>query len=207
MMPAPKAERILPDVLHWSAFSPAHKVDLTSHAVRTAAGWWVFDPIPLHEDSMGLFRSDPIVAVVLTNENHERDAAAWSARFQAPIWASSLAHLSLGGVRRYAPVHEIDGDWERIPLPGGAPGETAWFLPGRRLLVFGDALVHLPGRGLEILPDRYCQDPAQLRISLHTLPSAAHAVFAHGTPLLEDAAERIRSLLEADADHRSSGRN
>ena len=206
MIPAPHAELILPEVLQWSAFSPAHKVDLTSHAVRTSAGWWIFDPIPLHEDSLERFRDDRTAAVVLTNENHERDAAAWAARFQAPIRASSLAQLGLDGVQRHPPVREIDGDWERIPLPGAAPGETAWFLPGRSLLVFGDALVHLPGRGLEILPDRYCQDPAQLRLSLRTLPPATHAVFAHGTPLLGDAADRIRLLLEADAGGRGSGR-
>jgi hypothetical protein len=48
--------------------------------------------------------------------------------------------------------------------------------------VVGDALVNLPGRGLEILPDKYCTNPTQLRRSLRHLPMADLVLTAHGAP-------------------------
>jgi hypothetical protein len=64
-------------------------------------------------------------------------------------------------------------------------------------MVFGDAVVNLDGRGLELLPDKYCTDPAQLRNSLRSLReiSFENALFAHGTPLIGSAAARIAGLL------------
>ena len=61
--------------------------------------------------------------------------------------------------------------------------------------VFGDAVVHLPERGLELLPDKYCTDPAALRISLAGVPAFERAVFAHGQPLLTGASAKVAALL------------
>jgi hypothetical protein len=64
-------------------------------------------------------------------------------------------------------------------------------------LVVGDALIHLAPHGLMPLPDKYCTDPALLRKSLATLLSLPirRIFFAHGDPILQDGAERIRKLL------------
>ena len=95
------------------------------------------------------------------------------------------------------PQAGIPEGWTPVPLPGGAPGETAWRLPSLGLVVFGDAVVNLSGRELELLPDKYCIDPKVLRRSLAGLleEPLAIALFAHGEPLMEGASERIRGLL------------
>ena len=93
---------------------------------------------------------------------------------------------------------EIDSclsGWRAIPLPGGAPGETAYHCGVMDLMVFGDAVVQLPSRGLELLPVKYCQDEGQLRESLRRLPRYGRAVMAHGEPLLEAASERVGALI------------
>lgn len=185
---------VIPGVLAWAAFSPAHKVELRSHAVATGEGWLVLDPIPLAAgwpDGLG-----PVRAVILTNGNHGRAADAWSAR-GIPVWAPAGVEIDDARVtRRHGEADGFPPDALPVALPGGAPGETAWWFPRISLVAFGDAVVNLEGRGLELLPDRYCTDSVRLRRSIRTrLPERfANAVFAHGTPLIGDADRRVTGL-------------
>lgn len=183
---------VLPGVLHWSLYSPAHKVELTSHAVTAGDLTLIFDPIqPLA--SLNL----PASArrrIVLTNANHERDALECSRQLGAEIWGPPDVEFTLPSVRRWGDATGDWAGWNPIPLPGGADGETAFHCADRSLMVFGDAVVHLPGRSLEILPEKYCRDRSRLAASLRRLPDFNRAVFAHGMPLMENAADRIRSL-------------
>lgn len=183
---------ILPGLVRWSAFSPAHKVELTSHMVVTGDLTLIFDPIlPLPALRI------PASArrrIVLTNANHERDALECSRPLGAEIWGPPEVEFTLPNLHRWGDAAGDWAGWHPIPLPGGADGETAFHCPDRSLMVFGDAVVHLPGRSLEILPEKYCRDRSRLAASLQRLPDFDHAVFAHGIPLLENAADRIRSL-------------
>ncbi len=201
---ASSVETVLPGVLRWSVFSPAHKVELCSHAVRmpgTRGTGLVFDPISLSAEIWDWFPPDgPPDALVLSNGNHERDAAVWRALFPVPVWAAPEARINLSGVSHWAsgdsPSSPIPG-WNLLPLPGGAPGESAWHCPALSLVVFGDAVVNLAGRTLELLPDNYCTDPARLRRSLRAMRAIPfeNALFAHGTPLIGSASRRIAELL------------
>ncbi len=181
MTPADHVDEPFPGLRTWSAFSPEHRVDLGSTAVLTPEGWWVFDPIPIAPDASGP-RFDQVAGLLLTNANHERDSARWCDRFGCRRWAAPEAGGLPGGVARWTGPDPFPG-WILIPLPGGAPGETAFFRPDRSLLVVGDALVNLPGRGLEVLPDKYCADPVELRRSLRRLPSVDRILPAHGAPI------------------------
>lgn len=186
-----------PDCLRWSAYSPAHKVELMSHAVRGADGrYLVFDPIPLSESAWRRWPLDGLVsAIVLTNGNHERAAGAWRSRVGCPVFGPAGVPWEQEGIR--VAEGRVPGGWRVVPLPGGAPGETSWRLDSSGLVVFGDAVVNLAGRGLELLPAKYCTDPAELRKSLELLTREGfeRAMFAHGDPIGERACERIRALV------------
>ncbi len=186
-----------PDCLRWSVFSPAHKVELMSHAVKGADGRYiVFDPIPLCESAWSRWPlAGRVSAIVLTNGNHERAAGMWRSRLGCPVLGPAAVPWELEGVQ--VAERTLPGGWRAVPLLGGAQGETAWHLESSGLVVFGDAVVNLAGRGLELLPDKYCTDPKSLRRSLAGLLGERFeiALFAHGEPLLEGASERIRKLL------------
>jgi glyoxylase-like metal-dependent hydrolase (beta-lactamase superfamily II) len=189
---------ILPGVFHWSAYSPEHKVELSAHAVQHGPDFLLFDPIAVSAEVLDWFPPAALTAIVLTNGNHLRDAAIWRERFQTPIFATPDAGLDPGMVQALTTDPLPFAGWKAVHLPGGPPGEHAYILPSRSLAVFGDALVNLPGRGLEVLPARYCQDQARLRTALRELTldkSWTTAVFAHGTPLIEDARARISGVL------------
>jgi len=84
-----------------------------------------------------------------------------------------------------------------VPLPGAGDGETAYFHDSTGTLVVGDALIHLAPHGLMPLPDKYCGDSVLLKKSLRRLTELPirRIFFAHGDPILQDGAERIRTLL------------
>lgn len=195
---ADRLEEISPGIFRWAAFSPFHRVELTSHAVLADGGLLVFDPIPLAAESQSRLNAfaGPH-ALVLTNGNHLRASPAWSARLGARVWSRTPdlfpTDLDIGHWSLIAPPPFAS--WVAHALPGGAPGETAFLHAGLSLAVFGDAVVNLPGRTLELLPDQYCTDPRQLRRSLHGLPTFERALFAHGQPLHAGASDRIAALL------------
>jgi glyoxylase-like metal-dependent hydrolase (beta-lactamase superfamily II) len=188
---APSWTEPLPGVVRWTVFSPGHKVDLASHAIRTGERWTIFDPIPVRFAIAPPWDVDASpLEIVITNANHERAIGAW--RRTARVWAPP--GVSAPGAVNLTADNAPPG-WRAFPLDGGAPGETALHDASRNMMVFGDAVVNLAGRALELLPERYCTNPAGLRKSLSTLPRFDVALFAHGDPLVGNASDRMRALL------------
>jgi glyoxylase-like metal-dependent hydrolase (beta-lactamase superfamily II) len=198
------AVETLPGVWQWTRFSPEHKVDLTSTLVALQGKLFCFDPISLAQDEMErLGELGTPEAIILTNDNHERDLPEWSATWNVPVWASPGALPGRSELRRFCNGRQEWAGWSIHPLAGAAPGEIALHAPALALMIFGDAMVNLPGRGLEILPRKYCRDQDRLRDELRDLASLdfRNAVMAHGHPLIGNAARRIGELLDGSAPH------
>jgi hypothetical protein len=195
---AESMQEIVPGLFRWEAFSPEHKVELASHAVVLGGRVFCFDPIGLAEEPFQrLSRLGRPAAIVLTNENHERDCLAWRERWRVPIWAAVDAALTIPDVRRFDVQHV---EWEGFylhPLTGGGCGELAFRLRNQSLVLFGDAVVNLPARGLELLPAKYCRDQTRLRQNLALLLAEPfeRMVMAHGNPILGKASQKLVPFL------------
>ncbi len=189
----------LPGVRRWHAYNAAIRVEWACHALQTQdASWVLVDPIggPEH---LGWNDSERprVSAVIATNGNHERAALEWDRESRVRLWAASGSGLDSTAWQRLPHGSGWQDDWVVEDLTGGGPGEVALRISGMDLVVFGDAVVNLAGRSLELLPDRYCTDPARLRESIRRLVDApfGRAVFAHGDPIKDGASRRIGSLL------------
>lgn len=193
---APRLDFPAESVFRWEFYSPHHKVELTSHAFVEAGELFVVDPIPLDEREVErLLQQGKPKAILLTNGNHWRDTAWWRERLGIDAWASAGAASEIGEGVLSLPEADTWLGWRILSLPGGATGETAFLRNG--CAVVGDAVVNLPKRGLEILPEKYCNDNAMLCKSLEQLVDAkVEQLFtAHGNAVLTDAAERVGELL------------
>jgi glyoxylase-like metal-dependent hydrolase (beta-lactamase superfamily II) len=198
MATATKIEQILPGIFRWEAFSPAHKVELTSHAVLIRRRLYIFDPIPLeHFSFQQLVSSGVPTAIILTNDNHERDAAQWRERLRVPIWAAFDANLALGQVYRFGPGMTEWLDWKLGRVTGGSNGEIAFFWRRESLLILGDAVTNLPGYDLMLLSEKYCDHQPTLHHSLNQLLATPFEklLLAHGRPILDRASAKIERLL------------
>ena len=180
----------------WQRYDPRVKADLWSTALRTTAGVYLVDPIAVDEDSLaGFVGKSPIAAVIVTNENHLRDAPAFCSAFSAPLFARfSISFPALARI----PADEAPPDLTIIDLEGAAPGEVA-LVSANGDLIIGDALINFEPHGFAFLPDKYCTDPKRMRRSLRMLlgHDFDRLFFAHGAPITSNAHQRLESLLGA----------
>ncbi len=201
MSQAPEFTRLTPCLALWQAYDPSVKSDLFATAVKTQAGLFFVDPIPLAPAALeDLTGPDPVAGIVLTNSNHLRAAQAFAERFKAPVFSSAKVAEEFGAdwARPVADAEEISPGVSAIAIAGGAPGETAFhFVDQGGTMVVGDALINFEPYGFTFLPPKYCTDQKEMRRSLGRLLDwpFQRLLFAHGLPILTSARERLETLL------------
>ncbi len=191
----------------WQAYDPANKVDLHATAVAVAGrGLYFVDPIPLGPAALAELLAQtagtPPAGVLVTNGNHARAAGEFARRFGVPLCATAAAAQE-AGLEADLIVPEAGGTvfggaFEAVLLPGAAAGETAFCrVDGGGLVLVGDALIHMGSHGFAILPEKYCENPKELRRALTRLAERTFSAmtFAHGDPITDGADARLRALL------------
>ncbi len=192
---------LTPSLSFWQAYDPSVKSDLFATAVKTPAGLFFVDPIPLEASVLEeLAGGNPVAGVLVTNSNHLRAAQAFADRFKAPVFAATAVagEFTAGCARPIADGEEISPGVTPIALEGAAPGEVAFhFAEDGGAMVVGDALINFEPYGFTFLPAKYCTDHKEMRRSLRRLLDwpFQRLLFAHGTPILSSARERLESLL------------
>jgi glyoxylase-like metal-dependent hydrolase (beta-lactamase superfamily II) len=203
-MPAHALEfQALSDTLYyWSVYEPAVKCEIGCAALKLSSGWVVIYPVPLADTAwQELLALAPVRAILLTNGNHVRDAAALKARHQVPVVTAPDTHRDIAELRpdiTLLPNEQLYGIVS-IAIPGATPGETA-FYSKTGVMILGDAVINTSTeKGLELLPDKYCSDAAQNRASLQKLLAYDFhtLILAHGLPVTTRAREKLAALLQA----------
>lgn len=190
---------ITPALLEWSVYSAQAKCTLTSHAWSHEGKVVLIDPVATGASATSALQQlgSPVL-IIATNANHDRDILQWKQRLQIPVAASAHAVKGLGFkpevILESCPV--IHG-LKPLALEGGALGEHALYSAEQKLLIVGDALVHLPETGLAPLPDKYCTDPTRLHRSLAALAELDFETlaFAHGEAIVSSARARVQAAL------------
>ncbi|MDQ2824126.1 MAG: hypothetical protein M3R29_01605 [Verrucomicrobiota bacterium] len=204
MASAEELEQVASDIYIWQVYDPKIKTDLFSSALVTAQGTLIVDPIPLAESALALLQElGPIVAIIVTNSNHERACADFAQRFSAPLFAH---RDSLPGERPSVFTAAADGDricdaLDVIEIDGAAPGEIALsHAQNNGVLIVGDALINFHPYGFSLLPKKYCSNEKKMRRSLRNLliHKSERMFFAHGSPILSGATARLQQLLNID---------
>ena len=112
--------------------------------------------------------------------------------FMTPRWVTEVMPFEDGATL------DLPGRPQAVGTPGHTAGHTSYVLPGRGVLLAGDALVTLDPmtreRGPRLLPDALTDDPATARSSLSALqPLAADVLLpGHGEPWQGSPSEAVR---------------
>jgi len=194
-------DRITPYLCVWHGYDPAVKADLYSTCLVTSEGAYLVDPIPLQSESLGeLIGSSHVAGIIVTSANHHRASTRFAEQFSAPVFACKGAFpgATPRQFRRLAGGDEICDGLRVICIEGAAAGEILLhYAPDGGTLIVGDALINFEPYGFTFLPGKYCSNEKEMRRSLRKLLDykAERMLFAHGTPILSGASERLRALL------------
>jgi len=200
----PDFNRITSNIAIWHGYDSAVKAELYSSCLGTSGGTYLIDPIHLRRDALDeLVGSSPVVGIIVTNSNHHRASIQLAAQFSAPIFARHETFLDEqpSQLRQIGDGDEICAGLRLIWIEGAASGEIVLhFAPDGGTLIVGDALINFEPYGFTFLPAKYCSNQKEMRRSLRRLLDykAERILFAHGTPILSGASERLSSLLAGD---------
>ena len=201
MSPATELLRLSDSLSLWQAYDPTVKADLFSSAIQAAAGVFLIDPIPLTQSCLEeLTTPMGFAAVLVTNGNHRRAAMELACQLGVSIFAadSVAAEFAPENAKSISKDGEILPGVAAVTIAGAASGETAFhFAENGGTVVLGDALINVEPHGFALLPAKYCSDQKQMRRSLRRLLEwpFERLLFAHGTPILVSARERLERLL------------
>ena len=196
-------QHLSPNASLWHAYDPSVKAELFSTAIASAQGICLVDPIPLDPSSLKQLQArGSIFAIVITNQNHWRGSAEFFSRLSVRMFAHEESQFP-GSAPTFTALsdgQQITPDLEAITIDGAAPGEIALFssIDGGSLII-GDALINFEPYGFTFLPPKYCSDHRQMKKSLRRLMDLkiARIFFAHGSPIVARAADRLRGLFES----------
>ena len=167
----------------------------------TSDGAYLVDPIPLKSEALDeLVNSGRVAGVIVTNSNHYRVFAQFARQFSVPIFAhrDTFPDRLPSQFRNVADGHEICGELRSIGIEGAVPGEIVLhYAPDGGTLIVGDALINFESYGFTFLPGKYCSNEKEMRRSLRRLLDykAERILFAHSTPILSGASNRLQALL------------
>lgn len=202
MPAAQELEQVAPGLFIWQAYDRTVKADLFSTGIEIPAGTFLVDPIPLPSNclELPLFRSK-MAGIVVTNDNHWRATSDFAASFSVPVYVHPTLLHSAGAIATSAlgPNSHISPGLSAIEIKGAPVGEIALhYGAAGGTIIMGDALINFEPHGFELLPAKYCTDFKLMRRSLPKLLEYPfeRILFAHGTPILSNAQERLAALLK-----------
>ena len=191
------------DLFGWSVFDASRNIDFHGLAWIRGGGNVLVDPVPMSEhDEAHLRDLGGAAAIVITNSDHVRDAAALAERFGARI-------LGPCGEQGRFPIRCDDWlDQDDVVVPGlivhtvsgsKTPGELALTLD-ETTLVTGDLIRAHEGGRLCLLPEAKLADAGAARASarrLADLPGIEAVLVGDGWPVFRHGAEALRELVDS----------
>ena len=201
-------KEILPGIYTWHEYSEEKQLNFNGYFLVSEGESVLIDPprmtdkdIAELESLVGKKSENPVKVILLSNVHHERESNEFKKRFGAGVWVNEK---DSAGLEETADKTFLDGD----VLPGGlttvefenqkSPGESAFFLKDRGVMIVGDALIgKVPGKLNMLTPDKY-RDPVLAKNELNKLLNFEFKILlvGDGAPILNNAKEAVKSFLE-----------
>ena len=202
-------KEILPGIFTWHEFSEEKKLNFNGYLIVSTEGSVLIDPPEITEDDFAELEilvnknsKSPLRAILLTNVHHERKCDEMRKKFGVPVLINEKDEA---GLERKANKTFADGD----TLPGGfrtfkfenqkSPGESAFFLKDRGIMILGDALIGNVPEKLNMLPHDKYRDPKLAKRGLNKLLDYEFEslLLGDGESILKNAKEAVKVFLES----------
>ncbi len=167
----------------------------TGHAVRTPGGTVLVDPVQLEDEDLA--RLEPVTAILLTAQCHQRSAWRYRRRFGARVFAPHTRPMEEEPDERYEAGDVLPGGLRVLHTPGPEDAHYSFLREERPRVLFCSDLLMRAGEGLAFTPLEYHDDPATTRRTVESLLDADFDVLCldHGEAITDDPHAAIRALL------------
>jgi uncharacterized cupin superfamily protein len=197
---------IFEDLYCWSIFSELRQIDFNGHLWVRPEGNVLIDPVPMSEPDLVQFEELGGAAwVVVTNQDHEREAAFFRQRNGAEVvaHAEDAGALSVPVDRPVADGDEIVPGLRAIHLRHGkSAGEIALYWPDKKAVLCGDLVVGAPMGRFTLLMDEKLEDAPRAALQLRKLLKLDFdaLLVGDGHSIFQDARQRLVECLEERRD-------
>ena len=197
----------LPGIFSWSEYNEEKKLDFNGLLIIGKSESVIIDPPALAKDDEAELKniidshsSCPLKGVLLTNVHHERTSGLLKNQLSVPVWVNKLDKEALeestgktfiGGDTLFCGIQAIQLEHQK------SPGETAFYIKEKQIMILGDALIgKVPGVVSMLPPDKY-KDPAEAKICLNQLLEYDFETLlvGDGTSILKGAKEAVKTFL------------
>ncbi|MGH7228790.1 MAG: hypothetical protein ACREIH_06180 [Nitrospiraceae bacterium] len=167
-------KQLLPGIWQWSWFSQEKQLDFNGLFLTVGEHRVLVDPPPMTQDDLSQAKQGGQVDyVLLTNRDHEREAATYQREFgcQVMVPEADASQMTIKADKTYKDGELLAGGIWAIHLKDQkSPGESALFIQqGKGVLIVGDALIGKPSGSLAMLsPEKYA-DAGKAREGLRRL--------------------------------------
>ena len=194
------------DMYCWSIFNEVRQIDFNGHLWIRDGGNVLIDPVPMSEEDLRQF--DELGGarwIVITNCDHEREAAFFKERTGAEVvaHAADADAMEVAVDRTVKDGVEIVAGLRVVHLQHGkSPGELALYWPRYKLLLAGDLVVGAPVGKFSLLMDEKLADPPQAALELRKLLRLDFdaILVGDGHSIMTGAREVLLQCLEERAD-------
>ena len=167
-------KQILPGIWQWSWFSEEKKLDFNGLLLTIGEHRILVDPPPMAaEDLTQAKRGGQVDYILITNRDHEREAAALQKEFRCQVWVPAVdaPQMAITPDKTYKDGELLAGGIWAVQLSDQkAPGESALFIQqGKGILIVGDALIGKPPGSVGMLPAEKYADAAKAKEGLKRL--------------------------------------
>jgi glyoxylase-like metal-dependent hydrolase (beta-lactamase superfamily II) len=197
-------KQLFPGVWQWSWFSQEKQLDFNGLLLAVGEHRVLVDPPPMTSDDMEqVKRGGPIDYIIVTNRDHEREAATYQDEFMCRLYVpeGDAPQMQLAPSKTF-----LDGEL----LPGGiwvvhlrdqkSPGECALFIQqGKGILIVGDALIGKPPGLLSMLPAEKYADVAKAKEGLRRLLKYNFdaILVGDGVSILDGAKQAVERVVQS----------
>ena len=196
-------KQLLPGIWQWSWFSPEKQLDFNGLFLTVGEHRVLVDPPPMTQDDLNQAKQGGQVDyVLLTNRDHEREAATYQREFgcQVMVPEADASQMTIKANKTYKDGELLAGGIWVIHLKDQkSPGESALFIQqGKGVLIVGDALIGKPPGSLAMLSAEKYADASKAREGLRRLLKYNFdtILVGDGTSILTGAKQAMERLFQ-----------
>ena len=202
-------KEILPRIYSWSEFNEERQLNFNGYFVIHKDASVIIDPPKLSDrglrelkDLVALNISTPVKAILLTNVHHDRSCQELKKIFPIPIYINEKDRDLLDiksdktckdGDRLFCGIRVVHISDQK------SPGESAFYIEDRKVLIVGDALIGKVQGEVNMLPPEKFEDADKAKAGLHVLRELdfESLLVGDGHSILEDAKAKVEKFLDA----------